>query len=171
MSADSGNSSPYSEIATEPVSEHRRLEVSEYMSRRAIFLSDFERYNPVQNMQMLAHHVFELSEGVGRMNNDLTDSRRMLDFVSSNQREHDSSIRNVGTDLDVVHHKVDHMGHSVDSMGNSLEDTRGELKNDIGGLREDINSLRSEMHSIRQETQQGIMDLKQLLMRLAPLRA
>jgi len=164
MSADSGNSSPYSEIATEPVSEHRRLQVSEYMSRRAIFLSDFERYNPVQNMQMLAHHVFELSEGVGRMNNDLTDSRRMLDFVSSNQREHDSSIRNVGTDLDVVHHKVDH-------MGNSLDDTRGELKNDIGGLREDINSLRSEMHTIRQETQQGIMDLKQLLMRLAPLRA
>jgi len=163
MSVDSGNSSPYSEIATEPLPEHEQMQVHQYMSRRSIFLSDFERYNPVQNMQMLAHHVFELSEGVGRLKNDLTDSRRMLDFVSSNQRQHDDSIRNVGSDLDVVHHKVDH-------MGNALGDTRGELKSDIGGLREDINSLRSEMHTIRQETQQGIMDLKQLLMNFTPPR-
>ncbi|KAI5846702.1 hypothetical protein BZA05DRAFT_406350 [Tricharina praecox] len=164
MSVDSGNSSPYSEIATEPLPENEQLQIHDYMNRRSIFLSDFERYNPVQNMQMLAHHVFELSEGVGRMKNDLTESRRMVGFVSDNQRQHDTSIRHVGSDLNVVHHKVD-------TVGNALGETRAELKNDIGGLREDINSLRSEMHSIRQETQQGIMDLKQLLMSLAPLRA
>jgi seryl-tRNA synthetase len=130
--------------------------MEQYMHRRSHFLSDFERYNPVQNMQMLAHHVFELSEGVGRLKDDFTGSRRLLSIVAANQREENESIRAVGEDLGRVKENVSGV-HS-------------ELKDEIGGLRGEIDQLRSEMHSIRQETQQGFAEIKQMLTMMVAVR-
>jgi len=101
---------------------------------------------------MLASHVFDLTEGILRLDNNYAGSRRMLDFVATNQRDVDSSVRAVGTDLGMLDGKV------------------SGVTEDLGGLREDINFLRSEMHSIRletQQTQQGIQELKQMLTMIA----
>jgi len=145
--------SHFSEVPTEQLLPHERQVVSEQMLRRRYFLSDYEKYNPVQNIRMLASHIFELSEGVMRLDNRYTGSRRMLDFVATNQRDVDASVRAVGTDLGMLDGKMSSYQTSV--------------SDDIGGLREDINVLRTEMHSIRQETQQGIQELKQLLTMIA----
>ena len=34
------------------------------LAEKIVFLSDYEQYNPVQNMQALANHVFDLTEAV-----------------------------------------------------------------------------------------------------------
>jgi len=137
--------SHFSEVPTEHLPPHERQMVNEQMLRRRYFLSDYEKYNPVQNIHMLASHVFDLTEGILRLDNNYAGSRRMLDFVATNQRDVDASVRAVGTDLSSV-------------------------TEDLGGLKEDINFLRSEMHSIRletQQTQQGIQELKQMLTMIA----
>jgi len=144
--------SHFSEVPTEHLPPHERQMVNEQMLRRRYFLSDYEKYNPVQNIHMLASHVFDLTEGILRLDNNYAGSRRMLDFVATNQRDVDSSVRAVGTDLGMLDGKV------------------SGVTEDLGGLREDINFLRSEMHSIRletQQTQQGIQELKQMLTMIA----
>ncbi|KAF8544724.1 hypothetical protein BDD12DRAFT_872458 [Trichophaea hybrida] len=151
-----GSDGHYSEVPTEPLPASERQLVHEYMSRRQHFLSDFEKYNPVQNMQMLAHHVFELSEDVVRLRNDFTGSRRLLEILSQNQRDVNESVRDVGHDLGKF-------GGDVGKLDEKVSLFQGRVTDDIGGLRQDINSLRTEMHSIRQETQQGILELKQML--------
>lgn len=149
--------SHYSEVPTEHQPPHERQMVNDRMLRRRYFLSDYEKYNPVQNMHMLANHVFDLTEGILRLDNNFAGSRRMLDFVATNQRDVDASVRAVGNDLSMFQA----------SFADETQAFKGSVTEDIGGLREDINFLRSEMQSIRretQQTQQGIQELKQLLM-------
>ncbi|KAH0614327.1 uncharacterized protein H6S33_006213 [Morchella sextelata] len=62
-------SNHYSEVPTEPIPASEILRWNEHMSRRKHFLSDYERYNPVQNMHALANHVFDLSESVHSISN------------------------------------------------------------------------------------------------------
>jgi len=151
-----GSDGHYSEVPTEPLPASERQLVHEYMSRRQHFLSDFEKYNPVQNMQMLAHHVFELSEGVVRLRNDFAGSRRLLEFLSNNQREANESVMNVGHDLEKF-------GGDVGKLDVKTSIFQGKVTDDIDGLRQDINSLRTEMHTIRQETHQSFQELKEML--------
>jgi predicted nucleic acid-binding Zn-ribbon protein len=174
----------YSEVATEPLPESERQLVYEYMSRRQHFLSDYERYNPVQNMQMLANHVFDLSENIYRLKSDFTSSRRLLDIVSANQRDGNESIMNVGNDLGGVGQEVhvlkedmynmkEDMHNMKDDMHNMKDDVSGfrsQVTDDLGGLRQDINTLRSELHAVRSETQQGLLELKQMLSMLVSVR-
>lgn len=103
--------------------------VNERMLRRRYFLSDYEKYNPVQNMHMLANHVFDLTEGILRLDNNFVGSRRMLDFVATNQRDVDESVRGVGTDL-------------------------GSLREDVNLLRSEVHSIRQETQQGIQELKQ-----------------
>jgi len=167
----------YSEVATEPLPESERQLVYEYMSRRQHFLSDYERDNPVQNMQMLANHVFDLSENIYRLKSDFTSSRRLLDIVSANQRDGNESIMYVGNDLGRVGQEVhvfkEDMHNMKDDMHNMKDDVggfRSQVTDDLGGLRQDINTLRSELHAVRSETQQGLLELKQMLSMLVSVR-
>jgi uncharacterized protein YoxC len=153
----------YSDIATEPLPPTERQLVHEYMSRRQHFLFDYERYSPVQNMQMLANHVFELSENVHHLRGDFTGSRRVLSVVSDNQRTVSNSVKEVGQDVEVLGRDLYRVGQNVDTV-----------KDDVGGLRHELNTLRSEMHSIRQETintQMGIQELKNMLSMMVGVRA
>lgn len=101
-------------------------------------------------MQMLANHVFDLSENIHDFRNDFTGSRRILSIVSDNQRIVSDSIKEVGSDL-----------------GN-LEN---EVKHDVGGLRQDLNNLKNEIQNIRHETQMGIQELKNMLTIMMSVRA
>jgi hypothetical protein len=157
------DSSPYSEVPTEPLPPNDALQMQQYMTRRSHFLSDFEAYSPVRNMQMLAHHVFELSEGVGRLqvgvgrlNDDHTSSRRQFSIMAANQRDTSESIMGLAQDMEQVK--------------GGVEGVRTELKGDIGGLRGEIDALRSEMHNIRQETQQNFAEIKQMLAMMVQVR-
>jgi len=160
-----------SEVATEPLPESERQLVYEYMSRRQHFLSDYERYNPVQNMQMLANHVFDLSENIYRLKSDFTSSRRLLDIVSANQRDGNESIMNVGNDLGRVGREVHVLKDDMHNVKDDVSGFRSQVTDDLGGLRQDINTLRSELHAVRSETQQGLLELKQMLSMLVNVRA
>lgn len=147
LSDDSPTYSPsdtasFSEVPTEPLADSERQLMADYMHRRQHFLSDYERYSPVQNMHMLANHVFDLSENIFRMkseiSNNFTSSRRMLDMVVQNQREENDSMRDMGDDL--------------------------------GSLKQDVSSLKQEMDQMRRETQEGISELKQMISMLVSVR-
>ncbi|RPA95398.1 hypothetical protein L873DRAFT_1829843 [Choiromyces venosus 120613-1] len=93
------SSHQYSEVATEPLPPSELRMFNEHMTRRKHFLSDYERYNPIQNMQALANHVFDLSENVHRVGDEVAVSRRMLDMVGSHQREGNHNLRIIGEDV------------------------------------------------------------------------
>jgi len=142
----------YSEVPTEPMPPQDQHLVREHMARQRQFLSDYERYNPVQNMHMLANHVFGLSEQIlelngsmgslnGNMNSlkaDSTSSRRLIDLVSANQHEANGSIRELGDDVTAT-------------------------KADIKDLRKEVGELKRSFEESRQETQDGLNELKSML--------
>lgn len=154
----------YSEVPTEPLPPSERRLVDEYMTRRQQFLSNYERYVPIQNMQALANHVFDLTENINHMRTDFTGSRRLLDIVSTNQRDVNESIKGVAQDLEAV-------GSDLARVGSDLARVEREVKEDIGGFHQDLNSLRYEMQNIRQETQQGLQELKNMLTMMMGVRA
>lgn len=114
---------------------------NEHMTRRKHFLSDFERYNPVQNMHALANHVFDLSENVHRVGDEVAVSRRMLDMVGSHQREGNHNLRIIGEDV----------------IG---------LEKRFGILEKEIGQLRGRVEETHRETQQGFAEIKGMLMAL-----
>lgn len=116
------------------------------MTRRKHFLSDYERYNPVQNMHALANHVFDLSENVHSISNQVTVSGRTLGFVQEHTRDTSESLRSVGEEL-----------------------TR--LKGDVEGLKGEIGELRGLFEESRRETQQGFAELKGMMQMLMGIRA
>lgn len=116
--------------------------VQDYMSRRQHFLSDYERYNPVQNMHMLANHVFDLSENIFRLKADFTSSRRMLDIVAANQRDENETIRIIGDDLN--HNSAN-----------------------VGEMRQEVSVLKQEIGDLRRETQEGINEIKAMMATLS----
>jgi hypothetical protein len=111
------------------------------MTRRKHFLSDFERYNPVQNMHALANHVFDLSENVHRVGDEVAVSRRMLDMVASHQRDGNHNLRIIGEDV----------------IG---------LEKRFGILEKEIGQLKGRVEETHRETQQGFAEIKGMLMSL-----
>ncbi|KAI5776713.1 hypothetical protein EDC01DRAFT_782818 [Geopyxis carbonaria] len=101
------DSASMSEVPTEPLNASEKQMMHDYMSRRQHFLSDYERYNPVQNMHTLANHVFDLTENIFRLKTDFQSSRRVIDIVSTNQREENESIRVMGEDLGELKQEMD----------------------------------------------------------------
>jgi len=122
------DSTSYSEVPTEPLGSSERQLVHEYMSRRQHFLSDYERYNPVQNMHMLANHVFDLSENIFRLRGHFTSSRRMLDIVAANQRDENESIRAVGDDLTATREDLSSLKREMDEMRRETQQGFAEIK-------------------------------------------
>lgn len=118
------------------------------MTRRKHFLSDFERYNPVQNMHALANHVFDLSENVHRVGDEVAVSRRMLDMVGNHQREGNHNLRIIGEDV----------------IGLERKFTVLERSNEV--LRQEIGQLRGRVEETHRETQQGFAEIKGMLMAL-----
>jgi len=137
----SETSHQYSEVPTEPLPPSELRVFNEHMTRRKHFLSDFERYNPVQNMHALANHVFDLSENVHRVGDEVATSRRMLDIVGSNQREGNHNLRIIGEDV----------------IG---------LEKRFGILEKEIGQLRGRVEETHRETQQGFAEIKGMLMAL-----
>lgn len=146
-------------VPTEPLNPSERQVVHEYMERRQHFLSDYERYNPVQNMHMLANHVFDLSENINTLKRDVATSRRTLDFVSDNQRELSSSMRVMGEDLGNVKEEVGKLRNELTETRNELTETRNELHM----LREDVNVLKRDMVEMRREQQSNFNELKGMI--------
>ncbi|TGZ79664.1 hypothetical protein EX30DRAFT_342283 [Ascodesmis nigricans] len=151
-STPSSPSSPASfseSIPTEPLNPADIALVTEYMERRQLFLSDYERYNPVQNMHALATHVFDLSEHLfafrSQVTTDFATSRRMLDFVKENQRELSDASKTMGDDL-------------------------VEQKEDIRMLKEEVKGLKEEVECMRREQLRGFEELKGLIMMVAGVR-
>ncbi|RPB08402.1 hypothetical protein P167DRAFT_539340 [Morchella conica CCBAS932] len=139
-------SNHYSEVPTEPIPASEILRWNEHMTRRKHFLSDYERYNPVQNMHALANHVFDLSESVHSISDQVAVSGRTLGFVQEHTRDTSESLRSVGEEL-----------------------TR--LKGDVEGLKGEIGELRGLFEESRRETQQGFAELKGMMQMLMGLRA
>ncbi|KAA8912334.1 hypothetical protein FN846DRAFT_325068 [Sphaerosporella brunnea] len=168
-------SSPYSEVPTEPLPPRDHLQMQQYMLRRSHFLSDYEAYNPVQNMRMLAHHVFELSEGVGKLSggverlhsglsrlSDESDSmRRQFSFFTENQHEARESIRAIAQDMEAIGSDMAEVTNGVVAVRNELKqdigDVRNELKQDIGDVR---NELKQDIGNVRNELKADIGGLR-----------
>jgi len=131
----------YSEVPTEPLPPSELRVFNEHMTRRKHFLSDFERYNPVQNMHALANHVFDLSENVHRVGDEVAISRRMLDMVGNHQREGNHNLRIIGEDV----------------IG---------LEKRFGILEKEIGQLKGRVEETHRETQQGFAEIKGMLMAL-----
>jgi len=123
-----------SEVPTEPLNASERRHVDIYMTHRQQFMSDFERYNPVQNLSVLASHVFDVSHNLQRVTNDIDGSRRLINIVSDNQRQENEAIRDIGEDV------------------SSLKDNVFELKREVGQFHQEI-----------RETQEGIKELKNMI--------
>jgi len=167
-------------VPTEPLNASERQVVHEYMERRQHFLSDYERYNPVQNMHMLANHVFDLSENINTLKRDVATSRRTLDFVSDNQRELNSSMRAIGEDVERLAHghgelrsemgwMKDEMGYMKEEMGqmrgdiSRIDSTLTETRHELHMLREDVNVLKRDMVEMRREQQSNFNELKGMI--------
>lgn len=144
----SETSHQYSEVPTEPLPPSELRVFNEHMTRRKHFLSDFERYNPVQNMHALANHVFDLSENVHRVGDEVAVSRRMLDMVGNHQREGNHNLRIIGEDV----------------IGLERKFTVLERSNEV--LRQEIGQLRGRVEETHRETQQGFAEIKGMLMAL-----
>lgn len=154
------------------------------MERRQLFLSDYERYNPVQNMHMLATHVFDLSESMlsfrHEVTTDFATSRRMLDFVKENQRESNETQKIMGEDLGLQREDVrvlkEDVGMLKAEMGELKDDVAdlkidvGALKEDVGALKEDVGMLKLQMDYMRQEQQKGFDELKMMIQMIATMR-
>ena len=145
--------SDHSGVTTEILPVHAQQELTDYVNRRQMFLSDFTQYHPVQNMSALADKVFNLSEGIDRFKNHVQDEfsshGRLLRVVSANTQGVNESNKAIGEDVTSLKHDV------------------GGLTHEIGGLKSDIDMLRSEMRTIREETQSSLQELKQLMMTIA----
>ena len=74
-----------SEVPTEHLLSSGLREFNEHMTRRSCFLWDFQRYDPVQNMQALANRVFDLSENVRRIGHESSETGCMLKIVGDDQ--------------------------------------------------------------------------------------
>lgn len=157
-------------VSTEPLPPSVLQHEEDFMSRRQQFLSDYERYNPVQNMQMLANHVFDLSDNVRELHTDFTASRRIL---SDNQRDFSNSLKDIGSHLDSVSHDVlevvGDLGRVKSYLG-EVDSRLGGVEGRLGGVETDLNNLRSEMqlgfqelHQDVRETKIGIQELKNML--------
>jgi len=144
-----------SEVPTEPITQSELRLFTEHLTRRKRFLSDYEQYNPVQNMQALANHVFDLTETVHHVSGEVTDSRRMIDLVRDNQREGNESLRLIGGEMERLGGHVGMLEKKVDMLEESTE-----------VLRNDISELRGRVEENHRETQQGFAEIKSILMAL-----
>ncbi|RPA94205.1 hypothetical protein L873DRAFT_1793111 [Choiromyces venosus 120613-1] len=98
-----------------------------HMESRKHFLSDHEKYNPVENTQALANHVFDLSEHVHHIGDKVGASHHMLEMAVTCQRDGENNLRIIGDD----------------AIG--LKTQCAVLQPRNGGLREDMGQLREEM--------------------------
>ncbi|RPA90960.1 hypothetical protein L873DRAFT_1838830 [Choiromyces venosus 120613-1] len=96
----------HSKVPNTPISLAEQKVFEEYMVRRRRFLSDYETYRPVQNMQTLANQVFDFSENVhslsvkvSHIENNVAESRRMLDMVVTQQRDGEKNLSKIGDDV------------------------------------------------------------------------
>ncbi|RPA94416.1 hypothetical protein L873DRAFT_1792989 [Choiromyces venosus 120613-1] len=76
-----------SEVPTQPLPPSQLGMFEGHVARRKHFLSDYEKYTPVQNMQALANHVFGSSANVHHIGDGIGASRRMLDVGVTCRRE------------------------------------------------------------------------------------
>lgn len=151
------------------------------MTRRKHFLSDYERYNPVQNMHALANHVFDLSENVHRISDEVAVSRRMLGMVGDSSREANEQLRVIGEEVSLSRREMSVLKYEFDGIKGDVDS----LKMDVGGLRADVEGLkidveglrgmmevnRREIGDLRRETQQGFAELKGMIAMLVSMRA
>jgi len=129
---------PGSTVPTEPLNASERRLVDNYMSHRQQFMSDFERYNPVQNLSVLASHVFDVSHNIRQLNSEFDSSRRLMNIISENQRSENESLRGLG------------------------EDTTS-LKDDVYELKKEVGELRGMFKEIQASQNEGIQELKNML--------
>lgn len=137
------------------------------MTRRKHFLSDYERYNPVQNMHALANHVFDLSENVHRISDEVAVSRRMLGMVNESSREANEQLRVIGEDVSLSRREMSVLKYEVDGIKGEVDS----LKADVEGLKGMMEINRREIGDLRRETQQGFAELKGMIAMLVGMRA
>jgi ubiquinone biosynthesis protein UbiJ len=137
------------------------------MTRRKHFLSDYERYNPVQNMHALANHVFDLSENVHRISGEVAVSRRMLSIVGENGRDANEQLRVIGEDVSLSRREMSVLKYEVDGIKGEVDS----LKADVEGLKGMMEINRREIGDLRRETQQGFAELKGMIAMLVGMRA
>lgn len=163
----SSPSEEYSEVPTELLSPSERQLVGEYMYRRQHFLSDYERYNPVQNMRTLANHVFDLSENIFSLRRDFDSSRRLLGIVSDSQHHLNESNKGLGHGLEEVSRGVEVVSRGLEVVSSNVV----RIESDLNTLRSEVQSIRQETQIGIQETQQGIHEVKQMLTMMMSVRA
>ncbi|RPA92319.1 hypothetical protein L873DRAFT_1817848 [Choiromyces venosus 120613-1] len=109
----STSSHNHSDVPTEPLSLTEQKVFEEYMARRRRFLSSYEMYPPIQNMQTLANQVFDFSEDVmslsenlrglpekvSHIEDEVADPRRVLDLVVTRQRDGEKNLSKIGDDV------------------------------------------------------------------------
>lgn len=159
-------SAEYSEVPTVPLNPAEHRLIQDYMTRRQHFLSDYERYNPVQNMHALANHVFDLTEGIYAMKDQIGDVRsivkeemvpfenevarqgRLIDFVSSQQKELGEGMKGLGKEVETMGSEVTGMGITVSGLGQkvgNVEQQLGNLGHTVGTMGQEINGLKQDV--------------------------
>lgn len=179
---------PLSEVPTVPLNQAETRLINDYMTRRQLFLSDYERYNPVQNMTQLANHVFELSEHIIKMK-DTVDNvggmikeeirpvvaenqrvGRLFEYVKREQEEMGAGLKDVGGDVEQVGADVDGLKEDVAGLKKDVEG----LKRDVVGLKDDfgafktsvdkrMGAMENEIGAIRSEMNSGFAQIRDLL--------
>ncbi|RPA88530.1 hypothetical protein L873DRAFT_1096668 [Choiromyces venosus 120613-1] len=152
-----------SEVATEPLPSSELRMFEGHMARRKHFLSDHERYNPVQNMQALANHVFDYSENIHNVGDEVAASRRMPDMVVTCQREGENNLRIIGDDVSGLKTKF----AVLERLNEVLSEDMGQLKAEMGQLRGRVEGNHRGNQQDFAELQQGFSELKSTVVSLA----
>ncbi|RPB04981.1 hypothetical protein L873DRAFT_1798398 [Choiromyces venosus 120613-1] len=157
-----------SEVPTEPLSLAELRRVEEYTVRRMRFLSDYERYDPVRNMQTLANQVFDLSEKVihglsenVRIGDEVSESRLMLDMAVTCQYMGENNLRIIGDDVIGLKANLALLEQSNEVLRVDIERLNGVLREEIGQLREDMGQLKGRVEENHRENQQCFVELRQ----------
>lgn len=191
-SSQPSGTSPHSqsEVPTEPLPSSELREFNEHMTRRSRFLSDFQRYDLVQNMQVLANHVFDLSENVRRMGNESSETSRMLKIVGDHQREGNQTLQVMGGEVAGLDKRVTRLERRFGALGKKvvrlerrviglkrrfaiigkkvvgLERRVIKLEKRFRTIEKEIEQLGERVDENHRETQQGFTDVKEMLMTL-----
>ncbi|RPB04592.1 hypothetical protein L873DRAFT_1273527 [Choiromyces venosus 120613-1] len=116
-----------SEVSTEPLPSSELRMFDGHMERRKHFLSDHEKYNPVENTQALANVVCELSEHIRHIGDEVGASHHMLEMAVTCQRDGENNLRMIGDDTIQLKTKCV-----------VLQPWNGCLREDMGQLREEM---------------------------------
>lgn len=170
-----------SEVPTVPLNQAETRLIHDYMTRRQHFLSDYERYNPVQNMHALANHVFDLTEGIytmkddlGAVKNETARTGRLIDFLNGQHQEQNGNIMGMGQDMVAMKGDIVNLRGDMEIMKGDMNFMRNDvegLKTEVQGMKQDIDGLKTDVEGLKQDVSGLKSDVSGLKSEVSSLRS